>query len=502
MALVRNQTNGLAKKITALATAGMILVGSTVVGVAHKVKQKDIDTTSISDDIDYTEDFLDIDDVSDVTDDVIDNTNELDELVENLNLVTVLEENDLSDDIDILHELKLLDDFDINDEEAVKQRAQDLYKLSEKEISIDMITNLIYLVNEEYASIKFDDDVTKFKYLQNMFVSLAELLDDNMVECRNAQLGDEYASPKYDDVIYPYMLMSKVQENPNSVFVSKQDAIVFAMIVRKQLNNIKDGNSNNYEDCANDYYNFYKKIEEKNGKDENATSMPGYTYDFYRGYTSCNTIMTAYLETKKQEELDGNIAEKYNESLAGKVIEACDIDRQEELNEALKDGNCGESLPSIGESYNQKDAAIANKRPEAGGTSSGKKVVEEGGKSIGSSSEKIKTPSTTTVVTETYVAEPITDSTTKNHTTKPSTSEATTKSDTTGNTTTAKQTTTAPSTTKPTTEPTGSYSEVVEEGGKVVFEGSLEDIEAFLKGTARSGNYVDEDEVPTTVKTK
>lgn len=502
MALVRKQTEGLAKKITAFGIAGALLIGSTIVGVAHKAKQKDIfdTTTSISDDIDYTEDFLDIDDVSDVTDDVIDNTNELDELVESLNLVTVLEENDLLDDIDILHELKLLDDFDINDEEAVKQRAQDLYELSEKEISIDMITNLIYLVNEEYTYIKFDDDVTKFKYLQNMFVSLAELLDDNMVECRNAQLGDEYASPKYDDVIYPYMLMSKVQENPNSVFVSKQDAIVFAMIVRKQLNNIKNGNSNNYEDCANDYYNFYEKIKNLS-LDEKTTLMPGYIYGFCRGYTSCNTIMTAYLETKKQKELDKNIAEKYNELFSGKVIVACDIDRQEEFSGVYEGENCDESITKTSERYNQQDAAIANKRPEAGGTSSGKKVVEEGGKSIGSS-EKIKTPSTTTVVTETYVAEPITDSTTKNHTTKSSTSESTTKSDTAGNTTTAKQTTTAPSTTKKTTEPTGSYSEVVEEGGKVVFEGSLEDIEAFLKGSARTGNYVDEDEVPTTVKTK
>lgn len=514
--MVNKQTNSLGKKITSLFIALVLGITSGVAGAkAFNKKSKEVDitsTTSVTTEVDNTEEI------------------ENNSLLEKLKLTETFEKFGLMDDINILEELKLLEDFDINDKEAVNKRAKQIYKISEKDIcdehadsteKINTIVNLIYLVNEKFDSISFPNDMEGYEYIQYMFNSLRELLNDNAVECRKVILNDKYADPKYDNIVYSYMLMAEVQKNPNSTIFSKQDSIAHAVIVRKQLNNIKKGNSNKCSKCAEDYYNLYNILKNREAKTEKTETKTGYSYAFYCDFISANAFMTPYLSEEQENKLASNLSEKYNDELAGKVMEAWGIDKNKVIEEAIKSGDFGYSVPNYGASYKSSDAAVAKKGPYVE-TIPTHQVVEAGGKKVNvGTSEVIKTPSTTTVNEVTTVAS--IDETKKSSNKKSSNKETTksSKKESTSGTTTVdvetsvatpitdknkENTTTSKkgSTTTTQSTPTKANEEVIEEGGKVVDEfDSVDDAEDFINGISDSkSNFVDADSISDPVKTK
>ena len=68
-------------------------------------------------------------------------------------------------------DLYLSSDFDINDDNAVLKRAQDIYEISEKEYNVLDIKNTIYLYNGKYDRITYPENVKtddeKFMYIQD-----------------------------------------------------------------------------------------------------------------------------------------------------------------------------------------------------------------------------------------------------------------------------------------------------------------------------------------------
>ena len=68
-------------------------------------------------------------------------------------LKTLIDDNDTSivepEDLGLI----LTEDFDINDESAVRKRAEAIYNISEKDITIEEIMNVIYFMNGKYESL-------------------------------------------------------------------------------------------------------------------------------------------------------------------------------------------------------------------------------------------------------------------------------------------------------------------------------------------------------------
>ena len=347
--------------------------------------------------------------------------------------------------------------------------------------------------NGKYKCIDFSSRKPRIKDLQELFIHLSKLLDDNIINVRNKQIGEKI-NPKYDDIIYSYMLMAKTQANTNKYIVTKQEAIKMAKIVREQLNNIKNGNEENYTKTALKHYKLYVSLKNRTGKDKNAKVLAGYPYVFFRDYTSKNVIMTAYLTKEQAEELDENYTETYSAKLSGQIEEALNINFQKEIEEAIKSGEFGYSVPEYAEKYNSSDASIANSKVN-GNREITRRVVESGGKEVASYSERVNTPTTdvkeesyvatptTSIIEESYIAEPITESTTSKKEEISSQEQETNKNSIV--TTTKSQTTTVPTSNK--------NEEVVEAGGEVVFEGSEEELDAFLNGN----KYVDDDNTKT-----
>lgn len=156
--------------------------------------------------------------------------------------------------------LKLTNDFDINDSNAVRQRAKAIYELSDKKYTIEDIMNMIYLVNSATDKIKLDsmNEEEKFEYLQKLATGLYEILLTNT---------DNY-SDAYKDLYTKEDIEKTTIENTNTIYSymfiasgkGKEDAINLAIVVNKQINNIKNGDKSNIEDTANKFYTQAKLI--------------------------------------------------------------------------------------------------------------------------------------------------------------------------------------------------------------------------------------------------
>lgn len=202
------------KKITAAITAVAILVGGTLIAkLSTKDKRhvEDNDSSSISTTVDYGSQYG----------------------------------------------LELTSDFDINDSNAVIQRAKAIYELSDKKYTIEDIMNMIYLVNSATDKIKLDsmNEEEKFEYLQKLAVGLYDVLATNVVDFSKGltSLNNDISFDlKSTDAIYSYMFIASGK--------GKVDAINLAIVVNKQINNIKNADKSELTNNADDFYAQSKLI--------------------------------------------------------------------------------------------------------------------------------------------------------------------------------------------------------------------------------------------------
>lgn len=384
----------------------------------------------------------------------------------------------------ILEQLKLTEDFDINDKDAVNERAQEIYELSEKKVSVKMISNLIYLFNGKYNKIKFSDKSTELEYIQKMFAAFHdELMTNGVDECLNKQNNLETAKPRYGKLIYSYMFMASTKTNSDDYIVSKNDAIEMAKIVRKQLNNIKYGKTNNYENTADEYYKFCSSLKNRTGKKENSKLFYGYAYSLFRDIDSKNALFASCLSKEEQKDLDENYAETYSSMLSGDVISKLNIKIQGDIKGAIDSGSFGNPVPDYGEKNNSADSKNADDKIDSTPKTT-RYLNQEGGKHVGKDTKQINEP-TTNVTKETKVADPTEKSKDeKNKNDKDKSNKKDEKKESTKGTTSKSTSSTVADVT------TGKHEEIIDEGGETVFEGSEEEAEDFLKGK----KYTDADE--------
>ena len=207
--------NRLGKKITAGITAAAILVGGTLIAKLTIKNKRDLtedtSSTSISTTVNYKSQYG----------------------------------------------LVLTEDFNINNTDEVRKRAKDIYELSEKEYTVEDIINMIYLINNSVDKIKLTgmDEEEKFRYLQKLATGLYDVISDNLIDDANALTSlnsNQKSNVKNDTEIFSYMFIANGK--------GKEEAINLAIIVNKQLNDIKNGNTSSFKENADKFYGFSKTI--------------------------------------------------------------------------------------------------------------------------------------------------------------------------------------------------------------------------------------------------
>lgn len=258
-------------------------------------------------------------------------------------------------------ELVLTEDFDINNPEAVSKRAQDIYNLSEKKISVFDIQNSIYVLNEMYDKIKYPEvsktDDQKFEYLQQLALVLGATLDDYLADyvvTMDQILDEKISEPIFagttNSVPCAYMWMPASCE-------AKKTAIEIAKVYYEQRANIRDNNLAAMTITANDYYDLYSKAKDIKFKTGDKILV-------FKQFSSINPIFTTLLSKEQARDLDdalGVITTSTNK-LFSSASE--NLDLSQKLKDGLENGNFGKSITKLEEKYVISDRQDAESRIE------------------------------------------------------------------------------------------------------------------------------------------
>lgn len=300
-------------------------------------------------------------------------------------------------------ELVLTDDFDINDPEAVSKRAQDIYNLSEKKISVFDIENSIYVLNEMYDKIKYPEvsktDDQKFEYLQQLALVLGATLDDYLADyvvTMDQMLYKNISNPIFagttNAVPCAYMWMPASGE-------AKKTAIEIAKVYYEQRANIRNNNLSAMTITANDYYDLYSKVKDIEFKTTDKILV-------FKQFSSINPIFTTFLSKEQARDLDdalGVITTSTNK-LFSSASE--NLDLSQKLKDGLENGTFGKSITKLEEKFVIFDRQDAESRIEAIGSEM-TTIVDSGGTPAGGSDGKqevINKP-TTSVSTSEFIVD-------------------------------------------------------------------------------------------------
>lgn len=298
--------------------------------------------------------------------------------------------------------LVLTEDFDINDAAQVKARAQAIYDLSEKEVSVFDIQNLIYIHNQMFDKIIYpenlNNDDEKFEYTQNLALSLGKILDDylkdyyiSMQLVVNDKKNDVTFTGNKGSVPCTYMFMPEMN-------YAKKQAVEIANLYYEQRSNILNGNVAAMTITANDYYNLYCDLKK-------ADLSTGDKILIFKQFSSINPIFTLFLSKEQAQELDdalGFITTSTNK-LYNSFAENLDLSPR--LREGLEKGTFAKSITKLEEKYVSEQKQEAESK-YGGIISNEPSVVDQGGKPAGNSSDKhevINDKVTTTVSTSDFV---------------------------------------------------------------------------------------------------
>lgn len=342
-------------------------------------------------------------------------------------------------------DLLLAADFDIDDDAAVRKRAEAIYQISEKKSSVEDIMNAIYILHVKGDKIIFKDGLSedeKYKYVHSFFEYFGDLLliNDNDEERRLiAFKNGDNETVLYDETpIYSYMFLSKASE-------AKTMALELAELSNNQLKAVTEGGSSStLESNAEAAYDFYFKVLDKKFSSQE-------TYALLADLRSKAGLFAPYLSEEKAKTVNlvGNV-NLDSDVVKVEIMKAVGIRKGLEkiLENGSKEGSLARPLTPLGDF---KDGA--GKAYEKSETYSETEVVKKGGQKVTSGGSQV--------------------------TVKPNKPATTSKSEHVANVT------------------TGTHSEVVEEGGKVVEEGPTVTVPSTTKPTVPSTtkpNYVDDDE--------
>lgn len=259
--------------------------------------------------------------------------------------------------------LELCEDFDINDKNAVADRAKAIYELSEKKLDVAEIRNIIYLINEKFSEIDYNGKTTdedKFRYVQKLVTEYSyQLLNDNISDEaeRASNLMNEEKNLKSINEgqhdIYAYMFQA-TSEGKNSAFE-------IAQIVEAQNDNIKNSNVKGFDETGEQIIDATEGLKNVNLSD-------GYgTLD----YLDCMSKEPLWPVIK----MDTNYVDSYSNALFSSWAKTMGIDYSK-----LLESNSSISKTKEGNKYNAKDSADANSKEN---TTQKANDEQKGGKHVG-----------------------------------------------------------------------------------------------------------------------
>lgn len=311
-----------------------------------------------------------------------------DKEIEALNNPTSISDENLEEEY---KDLLLTENFDINNEDEVRQRANAILKLyGSNDLNIEDIVNLIYFVNGAYANISYSSTDSQVRYEENqeMFLMLYKLLNANYADELNRLFDlkeeekEEKRESNYNDQIFAYMLMA--DDNPG-----KRDALKLASVVLEHLKDIKEGNTSDFESNAFEFYNLAYKIKED---DTISNSNKIALYDQYKSNTQ---LYSGYLTKEQMDFLQKN-PESVENNLKDELYKATGSEFDTNNHKDLK-------LTEHTSAAHKEDRAKANAGQKEVKLNN-EKVVDEGGKKV-ASSKKVVSEGTTKVVTRTFTVD-------------------------------------------------------------------------------------------------
>ena len=306
--------------------------------------------------------------------------------------------------------LILTEPFDIDDENAVKSRANAIWEISEKKYDVLDYANMIYILAGKKDGIQYPEsaktDAEKFKYLQKEVLLLGSTLDDDLISYVEASSAGVPLKAKLKVVPAAYMFMAgkKVQADGKESLVAtegQKQAVELRKIIFAHKDNIIKNDKEALKTTAEKFYSFYKSVETMEISDSEKFAL-------YKDIEATRILFTGNLTKEKAADIDSvaGIIAVYQNNIFEDAAKGLNI------NEILEEGNFGKDTTPHTEGFNASDEQLADNLSGAGNDSSSeeKKVVEEGGKKPNNSTgkqEQINEP-TTSVEKETFVA-PVTE---------------------------------------------------------------------------------------------
>lgn len=276
-------------------------------------------------------------------------------------------------------DLYLAEDFNIDNKDEVKKRAEAIYNISEKKYSVEDIMNAIYLFNGKPESMNFKSENKEemFQEIQKMFVVISDLFMDNYkddIAKYSALMSDDGSEAEEMSVkndIEPKSHMLKASTDP-----AKNLEFELSRIIKKQLKNINNNASKDeLNACSAEFYNFFKGIENSEISSQNKVLLGMQS-------RAALTIFVKGLseEQRKEVENPGFVSTNSDtvKSDAAKKT-GCEEGLQKIIEEGIKKGTLGKPLTPDSKGYNKKDAEKA-KEYESEVIYDKPIIVDEGGK--------------------------------------------------------------------------------------------------------------------------
>lgn len=301
-------------------------------------------------------------------------------------------------------DLYLSSDFDINDDNAVLKRAQDIYEISEKEYNVLDIKNTIYLYNGKYDRITYPENVKtddeKFMYIQDtLTLCLPVTLNDYIEDYYTIMSGfldeeeDRCLTRNITSMVYGYMFMSEYND-------AKKMLMDLALICKEQINNIINKDIPKLSDTANKYYALYLQANSLELSSENKVIL-------FQEFKNKSSLFARFLSEEKANDLNDaySIIEMSKKKMFGTLSENLRI--SDTIKEGIDSGTFAKNEIKLEEKYKKEDKEKAEERAKNYPTNRQEtKVVNNGGNKVTNSSgnsetkyvdknnNEIKTPTT------------------------------------------------------------------------------------------------------------
>ena len=295
--------------------------------------------------------------------------------------------------------------FDINDDAAVEQRAKEILKVyknadmyldfnikTREKVELKDIKNIIYILNDKYDKIYLVNgwkDVQKYEYLEWLKKFMMELFATNTIEEVDILSGaSNYDISKMSSDNYIWGTSVYATADTNKDLYEQMAKLVITQVDLKK--NGKDRSE--LEANAEKFYNLYKSIV------DNKELSQSVRLGLLQEAGGKAGHFTPYLSKEKAKYIDKNNQRIVDNRTFDEIYDRLSLDP-----DALDCMTKKDTTIPFGKSYNANDAARAN--AQAGGSQKESKVVDEGGKHIGTTKKgksggKVQgTTSTTTYTT-------------------------------------------------------------------------------------------------------